>query len=274
MPFRWCLNPCSAARRAARAMGIVRLAGMGVAAALGCGQDGPSGGPLLVATAASVSAAMAELVTAFEEESGLRVTETSGASGQLAQQIREGAPIDVFLSADRDWIERLAAEGRIVPGTAAVYARGVLVLFQAANAETPVARLTDLTNPGIRRIAIANPESAPYGRAARQALESAGVLAAVEARIVIAENVRQTVQYVETSGVDVAFTSRALMEAGSGRWTVVPADLYDPLEQSLGVMADRPNEAGARAFAEFVLGPRGREILSRFGFEPPEGPGS
>lgn len=225
--------------------------------------------PLLIGAAASLSAILPDLTEAFRAESNIALETTTGASGQLAQQIREGAPIDVFLSADRAWIERLAGEGRIVPGTLAVYARGRLVMFQSASSSLRLMQVADAANPAVRRIAIANPETAPYGRAARQALEAAGILAAVENRIVIAENVRQTIQYVETAGAEVAFTSEALMEEGRGAWMEVPQSLYDPLDQALGVVAGRPHQAAARAFADFVLGPRGREILRRSGFTVP-----
>ena len=242
---------------------------LGIVALLACAER--SNEPLLVAAAASLSAVLPDLTAAFESETGYRVQTTTGASGQLAQQIREGAPIDVFLSADREWVERLSDDGRIVPGTIAVYARGRLVVFQSAASSLHMTRIAEIANPAIRRIAIANPETAPYGRAARQALETAGILRAVEARLVIAENVRQTVQYVETAGADLAFTSEALMAEGQGTWTEVPQELYDPLDQTLGVVANRPNEEMARAFASFVLGQRGQEILLASGFTPPDG---
>ena len=226
--------------------------------------------PLLVAAAASLSIVLPQLTEAFEEETGIVVQTTTGASGQLAQQIREGAPIDIFLSADREWVERLSNDGRIVDGTLAVYARGRLVMFQSAASSFRITSVSDVTNPVVRRIAIANPETAPYGRAARQALEAAGLFALVDTRVVIAENVRQTVQYVETAGADVAFTSEALMKPGHGVWTEVPSDLYAPLEQALGVIAQRPRDAAARRFAAFMLGPRGREILRQSGFTPPD----
>jgi molybdate transport system substrate-binding protein len=242
---------------------------LGIVALPACAER--SNEPLLVAAAASLSAVLPDLTAAFESETGYRVQTTTGASGQLTQQIREGAPIDVFLSADREWIERLSDDGRIVPGTIAIYARGRLVVFQSAASSLHITQIGEIANPAIRRIAIANPETAPYGRAARQALEAAGILSAVEARLVIAENVRQTVQYVETAGADLALTSEALMVEGQGTWTEVPQELYDPLDQALGVVANRPNEKIARAFASFVLGQRGREILLASGFTPPDG---
>jgi molybdate transport system substrate-binding protein len=241
---------------------------LGIVALPACAER--SNEPLLVAAAANLSAVLPDLTAAFESETGYHVQMTMGASGQLAQQIREGAPIDVFLSADHEWIEHLSADGRIVPGTIAVYARGRLVVFQSASS-LHITRFAEIANPAIRRIAIANPETAPYGRAARQALEAAGILTAVEARLVIAENVRQTVQYVETAGADLAFTSEALMVEGRGTWTEVPQELYDPLDQALGVVANRPNEEIARAFVSFVLSQRGREILFASGLTPPDG---
>jgi molybdate transport system substrate-binding protein len=261
-----------AARRQARAS--VMIAGFWMALVLvaspsGCARR-DAGEPLLVAAAANLSVVLPRLTEAFEEATGIVVQTTTGASGQLAQQVREGAPLDNFLTADREWVERHADDGRIADGTFAVYARGRLVLFHSAAAPFQVSRVSDVMNPAVRRIAIANPETAPYGRAARQALEAAGVLALVKARIVIAENVRQTVQYVETAGADVAFTSEALMKHGQGVWTAVPSNLYEPLEQALGVVADRPNDGAAREFAAFVLGPRGREILGQSGFSLPD----
>jgi molybdate transport system substrate-binding protein len=253
-----------------RVQGVLRGAALlGIVALPACVER--SNEPLLVAAAASLSAVLPDLTAAFESETGYRVQTTTGASGQLTQQIREGAPIDVFLSADHEWIERLSDDGRIVPGTIAIYARGRLVVFQSAASSLHITQIGEIANPAIRRIAIANPETAPYGRAARQALEAAGILSAVEARLVIAENVRQTVQYVETAGADLAFTSEALMVEGQGTWTEVPQELYDPLDQALGVVANRPNEKIARAFASFVLGQRGREILLASGFTPPDG---
>jgi molybdate transport system substrate-binding protein len=231
---------------------------------------GPDGRPeLLVAAASDLAAVMPELAAGFEAGTGVRVTATVGSSGQLAQQILQGAPVDVFLSADRSWVDRLVAENRIVTGTQAVYARGRLVLYASPGATAEIRSLEDLAGPRVRRIAIANPESAPYGRAAKQALQRSGMWDVLIPKIVIAENARQALQFIESGGADVALASRALVSDAIARRAVVPVELYDPLDHALGVIAGRPHEAQARAFAAFVLANAGRAILARHHFELP-----
>jgi molybdate transport system substrate-binding protein len=132
--------------------------------------------------------------------------------------------------------------------------------------------LADLAAPAFRRIAIANPEHAPYGRAAREALLAAGLWSDLEPRIVIAENARQTVQYLDARAVDAAIGALSLMREGEHAWVSVPEHLYRPLRQTVAVVADRPHEERAREFARFVLGPRGREILARHRFVLPDTP--
>jgi molybdate transport system substrate-binding protein len=178
--------------------------------------------------------------------------------------------VDLFLSADATWVDRLREGGRTRPETEAVYAIGPLVLVTAPGRDPLAGGVGDLDHLSVRRIAIANPEHAPYGRAARQALERAGLWEAVEPRVVIAENVRQTMQYVETRSVDAAISARSLVREDQPGWILVPADLHDPLNQTLAVIAGRPREAEARAFAAFLLGPTGREILARHGFLLPD----
>jgi molybdate transport system substrate-binding protein len=232
----------------------------------GCGPAGGPGRPLLVAAASDLAVAMPELTTGFTAETGARVDVTLGSSGQIAHQILNGAPVDLFLSADAGWVARLREAGRTVPGTEAVYAIGPLVLVSAPGLEPGFRSVADLGRASARRIAIANPEHAPYGRAARQVLENAGLWASVESRVVIAENVRQTLQYVESGSVDAAISARSLVRRDQGGWIPIPDHLHDPLDQTLVVVAGRERGAEARAFAAFLLGPAGREILARHGF--------
>jgi molybdate transport system substrate-binding protein len=223
---------------------------------------------ILVAAASDLAGAMPELAAAFEAETGLRVDATLGSSGQLAQQVLQGAPVDVFLSADEIWVDRLEAAQRIVPGSRAVYAHGLLVLLAGRITEPPTS-LAALAGAEFERIAIANPEHAPYGRAAREALQNAGVFDAAESRLVLAENVRQTVQFAETRAVDVAISALSLMDSTRHRWTVIPPGSHGALAQTAAVVADRPQQEAARAFVEFILGPAGREILARYRFVLP-----
>lgn len=252
--------------------GIPRLAGpvllCGLALAAACDRRAEARADLLLAAAADLAPVLPELTAAFETETGIRVTATIGASGALAQQVLHGAPVDVFASADRARIDEVARAGRVVAGTTAVYAYGRLALHAAAGAR--LASFDDLAGPDVRRIAIANPESAPYGLAAKTALQRAGLWDSLQPRIVIAENVRQTVQYVESGGADVALTSLSLVRSEGGRHITVPDSLYEPLEQVLAVIAGRPYESEARALAHFFTHGAGREILRRHGFELPD----
>jgi molybdate transport system substrate-binding protein len=249
-----------------RTLGAASVAG----ALLACDAGDDARAAIVVAAAADLAAAMPALAAAFEAETGTRVVATLGSSGQLAQQIAHGAPVDVFASADAGWVDFLDAAGRTVTDTRALYARGRLVL-RAGRGRPDVARIEDLAHESIRRIAIANPEHAPYGRAAREALQRAGIASAVEPKLVIAENVRIASQYAQTGNVDVAITALSLVGEHDAGWSLVPAALHSPLDQVIVAVAGRPREAEARAFVRFVLGPRGREILARWRFELPDG---
>lgn len=232
-----------------------------------CGPRPTPQNEILVAAASDLAGAMPELAAAFEAESGVRVVATLGSSGQLAQQTLQGAPVDVFLSADEGWIDRLEEAGRVEPNSRAVYAYGVLVLL-AGRAELP-RTVQDLAGPAYARVALANPEHAPYGVAARQALESAGVYSVLAGRLILAENVRQTVQFAETRSVDVSIAALSLMDSTRHRWHVVPMELHQPLAQTAAVVAGRPHMAASREFVDFLLGPDGREILARYRFVLP-----
>jgi molybdate transport system substrate-binding protein len=238
--------------------------------AAGCGR--PAGdATLLVGAASDLAAAMPELAAGFEAQGGIRVSVTLGSSGQIAQQILQGAPVDVFLSADRVWVDRLEEAGLVAPGGRAPYARGLLALVTARGRE-PLRTVEDLADPGVRRIAIANPDHAPYGRAARQALQSAGVLDAVTARLVFGENVRQTLQFVGTGNVDAAIAALSLMDERSPPWVVVPEELHEPLLQEGAAIAGRAGQVAAAAFLRYLTGDEGREILARYRFLLPERP--
>lgn len=231
----------------------------------GCAGDRPPDAGVLVGAAASLSGLLPELTAAYERDRGEAAVGTLGSSGQLAQQIRQGAPIAVFLSADARWVDALIAEGRIAARSRVVYARGGLVLWSRDEASA-VARIEDLADPSVRRIAIANPETAPYGRAAREALVSAGVWRTVQERIIIAENVRQALQFAQTGNVDVAIVASTLVSGTVGHATPVPASFHAPIEHALGIAVDADTAAAAR-FVAFVLGPQGRAILERHGLD-------
>ncbi|HEV2132118.1 MAG TPA: molybdate ABC transporter substrate-binding protein [Longimicrobiaceae bacterium] len=238
----------------------------------GCGFRSSAPPEIVVAAASDLTFAFRELGERFEEETGTRVVFTFGSSGQLAQQILHGAPVDLFASANLRFVDELQGAGRLVPGTRAVYARGYLVLWTRADAIRVPERTEELAQPEFRRIAIANPQHAPYGVAAREALQSARLWEALQPRLVYGENIRQTLQFAESGNADVAIVALALALATEGRWTQVPEQLHQPLDQALAVVRGSANEAAARRFAALVTGEEGRAVLRRYGFGIPRPP--
>lgn len=255
-------------------MALLRRAGPALALlalllGLGCrGAGGPE--PLVVASAGSLKPAFEEIGERFRSATGVPVAFHFSASGVLAQQIAQGAPVDVFASANRRYIEELEAMGRLEPGTRAVYALGRLALWARADAPFPLRRLQDLLDPRIRRVALANPRLAPYGMAGREALQRAGLWDALRPKLVLGEDVRQAFQYAATGNADVALVSLSLALSEPGKRALVPADLHAPILHELAVVAGTPRREEARAFVRFVLGPEGRAVLARHGFGLPE----
>lgn len=229
----------------------------------------PKPEPLLVSAASNLTLAFEELGARYEQETGTAVTFNFAASGQLAQQIDQGAPVDLFASADVAYVQDLAAKGRILPDSVQIYARGRLTLWTRVDSVIAVETVEDLLRPEIQRVAIANPEHAPYGMAARQALQTAGVWDTVQPKLVLGENVRQTLQFAETGDVDVAIVPLSLSVTSDGHWVFLPEDLHAPIDQALGIVADSPRQAQARDFAAFITGPEGGAILRKYGFVPP-----
>src|SRR5262245_25304185 len=224
---------------------------------------------LTIAAASDLTKAFEEIGREFQKTTGTKVVFNFGSSGMLAKQIEQGAPIDLFAAANVDYVTQLEQKGLIVPETKRVYARGRLVIWTARTSGITIEKLADLTRPEIKRIAIANPEHAPYGMAARQALERAGLWEAVKPKLVFGENIRQTMQYAQTGNVEVAFVSLSLTAESDGQWVLIPEELHNPLDQAFAVMRGTKNEAGARAFAAFVVGEQGQAIMKRYGFTLP-----
>lgn len=221
---------------------------------------------IIVAAAADLAPAFEELGRQFEQETGTRVTFSFGSTGTLAKQIENGAPIDLFAAANVEFVEQLERQGLIVSETKALYARGRITIWTRADSALKVERIEDLAHHEVARIAIANPEHAPYGRAAREALESAGIWEAVEPKLVYGENVRQAMQYAETGNADAAITALSLSVQSDGRWALIPEELHKPLDQALAVIKGARLELEARRFAEFINSAQGRSTIRKYGF--------
>ena len=226
--------------------------------------------PLIVSAATNLTPAFTELGQRFEAETGIPVTFNFGSSGKLTQQIEEGAPVDLFAAANEEYIDELAAEGLILPDSRALYALGRLTLWTPADSDLSLERIEDLARPEVRQVAMANPTHAPYGVAAREALQNAGVWEAVQPKLVFGENIAQTLQLAETGGVDAALMALSLSLTSDGRWTLLPDDLYTPLAQELAVIAGAEHEETAWRFAAFVNSPEARPIMRKYGFILPD----
>ncbi|KYF49738.1 hypothetical protein BE08_06055 [Sorangium cellulosum] len=234
-----------------------------------CAQGSADGsaGPK-IAAAANLSTAFEELGREHERMNGEKVTFVFGASGLLAKQIGEGAPFDAFYAADSTFTEALAKAGTCDAGSARVYARARIVLWTSERrADAAPRALGDLAEPRFVKIAIANPEHAPYGRAAREALRRSGVWERVATRMVYGENVNQALQFAQSGNADAAIVplSTALSVKG-GRYEVVDGSLYSPLEQTSIACKGGRNAEGARRFEGFLRSADGASILSRHGF--------
>jgi molybdate transport system substrate-binding protein len=256
-----------------RGAAVVLLAAL-LALTAGCGDRAAAGGsagePLLVLAAADLQAAMPDLVGAFRRATGGEVEVVLGSTGQLTSQIEQGAPGDLFLAANEAFIDRLAAGGRIVPETRRIYAIGPLVLVGAAGVPTP-RTVAELADPRYVTIAIANPEHAPYGMAAREALQAAGVWDAVRPRLVLGENIAQALQFVRTGNADAGIIALGLVvQLPEMRYERVDPALHAPLRQTAAVLRDSGRPAEAAAFLDLLTGPEGRAILRRHGFELPD----
>ena len=224
---------------------------------------------ITVAAASDLTNAFNELGREFEAPNKIKVVFVYGSTGLLTRQIENGAPMDLFAAASVSYIDELAQKGLIVPDTKQIYARGRITLWTTADSPLKIETVADLARPEVKRIAIANPDHAPYGLAAQQTLQRAGIFDAVKAKLVYGDNIRQTLQYGETGNVDVAIVALSLSQQSKGRWVLIPEQLHDPIDQALAVIKTTHNEAAARAFANFVSGPRGREILGKYGFAFP-----
>jgi molybdate transport system substrate-binding protein len=221
---------------------------------------------LTVAAASDLTAAFEELGRAFESQTKVKVVLSFGSTGILTQQITNGAPFDLFAAAHISYIEELERQNLIFQDTKASYAHGRITLWTTKDAPFKPQMIEELTHAEIKRIAIANPDHAPYGLAAKQALESAGVWDPVKPKLIYADNIRQALQFAETGNVDVGIVALSLSIPSDGQWSVIPEELHQPINQGLAVIKTTKHEKEARQFAAFINSPAGRAILQKYGF--------
>jgi len=247
--------------------------------AAGCSSTAPAPAPDLVtvriAAAADLRPAFDELLPAFERASGYRTLVSYGSSGNFYQQLQNGAPHDVFFSADVAYAQRLA-DASLTDGGPTSYAVGRLVFWTAAPEVLAwFGHPPTVHNVGIpRTLAIANPEHAPYGRAAVAALGSPELARLRLLQRVTGDNVAHALQMAESGAADAALVALSLVlspNAKTGGYKLIPADAHPPIEQAV-VVARNGRTEGAHALVQYVNSPAGREVMARFGFEPPSKP--
>lgn len=254
--------------KAAAALVLLLFAAAAGACGRGASQPVPE---LAVAAASDLRYAFEELAPRFEAECGCRLRFTFGSSGMLAAQIEQGLPADLFFSADVGYVERLTRQGVAVPETVAVYSVGRIVLAVPARSGNRLERLEDLASPGIRAVAIPNPEHAPYGVAARQALQATGLWEALRPKLVLAENASQAVQFVESGEADAGIVplSLAIRRGAALSYVLIDDELHAPLRQAAVVLAASRRPDVAAAFVRYIVSGAGREVMERYGFEAP-----
>ncbi len=245
--------------------------------AAGCGTSkekvAPAAVALRVAAASDLQVALPVLAERFRRVHGIEIVPVFGSSGQLALQIEQGAPYDVFLSANKAFVEKLAAKGAVKANSVTPYTQGLLVLVSNRKSGVAVNSLPDLTKPEVKHIAIANPDVAPYGLAAKQALEKSG-LAAVTPKLVQAESVRIALQFVQTGNAEVGLVAHSAADVPEVRRIDVDRTLYDPVVQYLGIVSRTENSTAAKKFTDFVLSDEGQKLFVSLGFVPNERTGA
>ncbi len=230
-----------------------------------------------MAAASDLKFALSETIDAFHRaRPDIRIEATYGSSGNFYSQLTNKAPFDLFFSADVEYPRRLIEAGLADAESQFQYGVGRVVVWASSDSKLDVEQLQIdvLSQPGVRKIALANPAHAPYGRAAQAALENLGVYQAVKDRLVFGDNIAQAAQMVESGAADVGLIALSLALAppmkDKGRFWLIPPGKYPPLVQSAVILSWAADRGAAESFRAFVTGREGRDILRRFGFETQE----
>jgi len=232
-------------------------------------------GELTVAAAADLTFAFKDAAAKFQQKTGNPVRVSYGSSGNFFSQIKNGAPYDIFFSADVDYPRKLEAAGLTEPGSIYEYAAGRIVIWVPSTSRLVIDRgLQVLLDPDIHKIAIANPQHAPYGRAAVAAMRHAGVYDQVKNKLVLGENISQTAQFVSSGNADVGIVALSLAVApamkAKGRYFEIPSGDYPPIIQAAVILKSAHNQDGARRFLNFLKDPSGVALMESYGFSLPK----
>lgn len=221
---------------------------------------------LTVAAASNLIGVFDEIGSAFKKQAGVEVVLSYGSTAQLAQQIENGAPFDVFAAADTKHVDQLIATKQIAADSRTVYARGQLALWIPDGDSSGLRELKDLARPDVKFISIAQPQLAPYGEAALEAIKAAGLWETLQPKIVYASNISMARQYAATGNANAALTAYSLVRKDAGAVVKVDPSLYKPIDQAAGIVESSGQAAQARQFLAFLAGLEGKKILSAHGY--------
>jgi molybdate transport system substrate-binding protein len=229
---------------------------------------------IAVAAAADLSSVFPEVAARFEKETGKKVKLNFGSSGQFLLQIENGAPFDLFFSADVQYPQRLEAEGLAQPGTLYKYAIGELVLYVPNDSPLNISQgLSALQSPQAKKIAIANPQHAPYGRAAVESLKKEGLYDSVQGKLVMGENISQTAQFVQSGAADAGILALSLVLSpqmkNAGHFVAIPDSDHAPMEQAAVMLKSSKDKATAALFLDYIRKPEIVSLMSQYGFTLP-----
>ena len=230
---------------------------------------------LTIAAAADLRPALEQITLKFESTSGVKVRVSYGSSGNFYQQLQNGAPFDLFLSANIEYPKKLESAGLVVPGTYYEFARGSIVLLVSSNSRLDLKQgLRALLGPDVKKIAIADPGHAPYGQAAVAALKTVGLYDHVSSRIVTGENISQAASFVLSGAADAGIVAKSLALApaarAQARFVEVPASDYPPIQQAMVVLQSSKNQSAATKFEGYMRSEEAKKILKQYGFDTPQ----
>ena len=253
-----------------RRLSLIALAALGLISPLCRAQE------ITVAAAADLQFAMQDVAARFQKETGKTVRVTYGSSGNFFQQMQNGAPFDMFFSANLDYPKKLEAAGLIEPGSFYPYANGKIVIWIKNDSKLDLkSGMQVLLDSSVKKIAVANPQHAPYGQAAAAAMQKANIYEKVKDKLVLGENISQTASFVVSGAADVGIVALSLALSPNmkdkGRYVEVPSGNYPPIEQACVILSSSKNKEAAKQFLSFFKSGAVADVLKTYGFDVPPG---
>ncbi|MBT2690591.1 molybdate ABC transporter substrate-binding protein [Bacillus sp. ISL-47] len=234
----------------------------------GCGQEEIETKKLYIVAASDLYHALTEIGDEFTRETGIELEFTFGSTGLLTQQIQEGAPFDLFAAAQESYIDKLIEKNAVEKNSKQYYALGRIAIL-SSDSDSEEIKLDKLLSPEVKSITIANPDHAPYGKAAKEALEALDIWSEIEPKIVYAENIRQAFQYVESGNADAGIIALALLQETDLPYVLIDEKAHSPIKQTLAIPIQSEKKEESKKFTEFLLSKQGQEILEKYGFDLP-----